>query len=219
MNLESGGIYHIYNQGNNHQLLFYNRENYQFFLRKIRDQIQPFGNILAWCLMPNHFHLMMEVTAGLLMIPSATQSRTAAEATETPNGAAITQSSPPADAYKTDLNHAIGILLASYTRAINIQENRSGSLFRQKTKAICLNGINGLSPNWNTEDGVAYMNVQLPESQYLQVCFNYIHANPVKARLVEKPEDWEFSSYPYLKEYRNGNLVNKKRVIELGLVI
>lgn len=72
MNLEPGGIYHIYNQGNNHQIIFYNRENYLFFLRKIRTLIQPYGNILAWCLMPNHFHLIMEVTA----IRGVIQSRT-----------------------------------------------------------------------------------------------------------------------------------------------
>ncbi len=195
MNFEPGGIYHIYNQGNHHQIIFYNRENYLFFLRKIRTLIQPYGNILAWCLMPNHFHLMMEVTTSR----GATQSRIPTEL--------------------TDLNHSIGILLASYTRAINIQENTSGSLFRQKTKAICLNEINGISSNWFTSFGATFMNVQILESQYLQVCFNYIHANPVKSALVENPEDWEFSSYADLKESRNGNLVDKKRVIELGLVI
>ena len=31
--------------------------------------------------------------------------------------------------------------------------------------------------------------------------FNYIHYNPVKHGYVERPEDWEFSSYrSYLKE-------------------
>jgi len=61
------------------------------------------------------------------------------------------------------------------------------------------------------------MNVEIPEYQYLQVCFNYIHNNPVKARLVENPEDWEFSSFTDIKELRDGNLVNRNRVIELGL--
>ena len=61
MYFESGGIYHIYNQGNNRQVIFYNRKNYLFFLRKIRTHILPFADILAWCLMPNHFHLMVEV--------------------------------------------------------------------------------------------------------------------------------------------------------------
>ena len=61
MYFEPSGIYHIYNQGNNQQKVFYSRENYLYFLRKLRIHILPFANILSWCLMPNHFHLMVEV--------------------------------------------------------------------------------------------------------------------------------------------------------------
>jgi len=61
MQFESGHIYHIFNQGNNRQMIFFDRENYLFFLRKMRTHILPFADILAWCLMPNHFHLMVYV--------------------------------------------------------------------------------------------------------------------------------------------------------------
>ena len=61
MNFESGNLYHIYNQGNNRQQLFFSRENYLFFLKKIKKHILPHADILAWCLMPNHFHLMIYV--------------------------------------------------------------------------------------------------------------------------------------------------------------
>jgi putative transposase len=117
------------------------------------------------------------------------------------------------------LNDSIGIMLRSYTRAVNIQENRTGNLFREETKAISLNELKGVSSNWYTSFGIAFMNVQIPELQYPQSCFNYIHANPVKAGLVKKPEDWEFSSYADLKSLRDGNLVSRKRVIELALII
>ena len=200
MNFEPGSIYHIYNQGNNKQVIFYNRENYLFFLRKIKSHIQPFGNILAWCLMPNHFHLMVEVD-------------------ETSRGATSSRTPTDTDGKLLSLNHSIGILLASYTRAINIQENTTGSLFRQKTKAICLNELKGISSNWFTLYGSTFMNIQIPEYQYPQVCFNYIHANPVRVGLVKMPGDWEFSSYADLKGLRNGNLVNRKRLDELGLVL
>ncbi len=74
MYFESTCIYHIYNQGNNWQAIFFNRENYLFFIRKIRIHILPFADILAWCLMPNHFHLMVEVKDEFSR--GATQSRT-----------------------------------------------------------------------------------------------------------------------------------------------
>ncbi|HNW55009.1 MAG TPA: hypothetical protein PKN21_12110, partial [Bacteroidales bacterium] len=118
-----------------------------------------------------------------------------------------------------DLNHSIGIMLASYTRAIHKQENITGSLFRQKTKAICLNEIKGISSNWFTFFGVTLMKVDIPALQYAQVCFSYIHNNPVKAGLVPRAEDWEFSSYAGLAGLRPETLVNMERVAALGLNI
>ena len=61
MYFESNHIYHIYNRGNNSQNIFFTRDNYLFFLEKIRKHILPYADVLAWCLMPNHFHLMVYV--------------------------------------------------------------------------------------------------------------------------------------------------------------
>lgn len=116
------------------------------------------------------------------------------------------------------LNQSIGILLRSYTRAINIQEKRTGSLFRKNTKAICVNEINGIISDWYSSFGVTIMKVYVPEYQYPQVCFNYIHSNPVKAGLVAKAEDWAFSSCIDLVGIRDGTLVNRERVDKLGLI-
>ena len=59
MNFKEDCTYHIYNRSN--ELLFYNRDNYLFFLRKIRNHILPYSDILAYCLMPNHFHIILKV--------------------------------------------------------------------------------------------------------------------------------------------------------------
>ena len=61
MQFEQGYIYHIFNQGNNRQNVFFNRENYLYFLKKIWKYIIPYCDVLAYCLMPNHFHLMVLV--------------------------------------------------------------------------------------------------------------------------------------------------------------
>lgn len=207
MHFEKTGIYHIYNQGNNRQKIFFSRRNYLFFLEKISHNVLPFADILAWCLMPNHFHLMVSVNE--VELPKDIIKKSA-----NPEKFSINSiTSNP----NISLNHSIGIVLASYTRAINIQENSTGSLFRSETKAICLNEVCGISSNWYTSYGITFMNVQIPEYQYLQTCLNYIHNNPVKAHLVTNPEDWEFSSYADLKGLRNGTLVNKVRVNQLGL--
>ncbi|MCD4795241.1 MAG: hypothetical protein K8R54_18560 [Bacteroidales bacterium] len=195
MQFQKGYIYHIFNQGNNQRKIFFNKENYIFFLRKIKTHITPYADILAWCLMPNHFHLMVYVK-------------------ETEMDAAIwgaTPSRTPNNQQKTiSLNHSIGIILSSYTKAINKQKNTSGSLFRKRTKAECINCPNGISSAWFNENGITRINTANPEKQYPQICFNYIHQNPVKAKLVTKVEDWEFSSAQDYAGLRNGKLVKKE---------
>lgn len=59
MHFEKEYTYHLYNRSN--EVLFKNEENYLFFLQKLRTHIVPFADILAYCLMPNHFHLMIKV--------------------------------------------------------------------------------------------------------------------------------------------------------------
>lgn len=211
MHFEIGHIYHIFNQGNNHQRIFFKRENYLFFLKKIEMHILPYADVLAYCLMPNHFHLMVyvrQVKIGSDSSGSATQSRTP---TATLNS---TQSRTPI----TNLNKSIGILLASYTRAINIQENTTGSLFRDKTKTECLTDNFTITPSFYSTSYGALINIPNPEKEYPQVCFNYIHNNPVKAGLVNNPGDWEFSSFQDYYGSGEKKLINIARTKEYELL-
>ena len=105
-------------------------------------------------------------------------------------------------------------MLRSYTRAINKQKGTSGSLFKAHTKAECLNCPNGVTPNFFIEKGVTSINIQNSEIQYPQVCFNYIHQNPVKANLVSTELDYEFSSARDYAGIRDGKLINKKAAFE-----
>ena len=61
MEFEAGHIFHVFNRGNNSQRLFFTRDNYLFFIEKIRTHVLPHADLLAWCLMPTHFHLMVHV--------------------------------------------------------------------------------------------------------------------------------------------------------------
>ncbi len=199
MQLEKNHIYHIYNQGNNRQKIFFNRENYLFFLQKMNDYLTPYTDIMAWCLMPNHFHWMVYVRETEL---DSADSR----------GATLsrTPTSP-------NLNQSIGILLASYTRAINQVNKSSGSLFRQKTKSDCITNPLEISHSYyNLGYGTSIL-LHDPEKEYPQACFNYIHQNPVKAGLVKQAEDWEFSSYRDICGMRAGKLINRERIAEFEL--
>lgn len=199
MEFEADHIFHIFNRGNNSQRLFFTRDNYLFFIEKIRTHVLPHADILAWCLMPTHFHLMVHVN-DLHM-------------------ERIEQVTPSHLLNKTrSFNDSIAILLRSYTRAIHKQENRTGSLFQNRTKAICLTCNDGISLAWFQSKYGAMIHVDYPEKAYAQVCFDYIHANPVKDMLVSEMEEWEFSSARDYASLRNGTLVNKERANEFGLV-
>ncbi|MCF6360605.1 MAG: transposase [Cyclobacteriaceae bacterium] len=113
MNFIPDNLYHIYNRGNNSQLLFFERENYLYLLSKIRTHLYPLVDILAYCLMPNQFHL-------LVYIPSESHS---------------SGDSKSPDELNKRIVSAIAIILRSYTRAINKKHGRTGSLFQSKTKA------------------------------------------------------------------------------------
>ena len=53
--------YHFYNRGNNRQLIFFEPDNYLYFLKGIKKYIVPEVNIVAYCLMPTHYHILSRV--------------------------------------------------------------------------------------------------------------------------------------------------------------
>lgn len=145
--------------------------------------------------MPNHFHLMIHIVSPEIRLVN--------------------------DDYKfktRTINTTLGILLRSYTNALQNQEGFTGSLFQQHTKAICLTDPKGITSAYlNTIFGTR-INYIPAEKQYPQVCFDYIHQNPVNSGLTRKAEVWDFSSAKDYAGLRNGSLIAKKVAEEFGLV-
>jgi putative transposase len=59
MQLHPDTIYHIYNRGNNQQQIFFQERNYNFFMAKASNELSGELDFLAYCLMPNHFHFLV----------------------------------------------------------------------------------------------------------------------------------------------------------------
>ena len=56
----AGCYYHLYNRGANRNTIFPREEDFQDFLRRLRrNALLHATTIIAWCLMPNHFHLLV----------------------------------------------------------------------------------------------------------------------------------------------------------------
>ena len=56
-----GKYYHIYNRGINSDTLFKEKRNYEYFLRLYDNHVEPIAETFAWCLMKNHFHLLIRI--------------------------------------------------------------------------------------------------------------------------------------------------------------
>ena len=61
--LEASFSYHIYNRGNNKQDVFFEEDNYRYYLQLLAKHILPISEIYAYCLLPNHFHLLLCIKA------------------------------------------------------------------------------------------------------------------------------------------------------------
>ena len=175
MNLIPNEFYHIYNRGNNKQKIFFSDANYLFFLKKIRDQLSPVCKIISYCLMPNHFHFIIMATEKSIIERASF-------------GGKPMQEFP----------YRIGILLSSYSQAINKQNKTTGSIFQQKTKAKILVERTG----------------ELQDN-YLVNCFHYLNKNPVNSNLVKKLSQWPYSSYLDYTGLRDGTLCDQELFFSL----
>ena len=141
-------FHHLYNRGVNRATIFFEDNDYKYFLRKMKEYKEKYSiRINCFCLLPNHFHLFAKQLTN-----------------------------------KYTIGKFIGDLGNAYTRGTNKKYDRTGVLFEGKTKTKLITD----------------------ESYFIWLC-KYILNNPVKAGLVNQPEDWEYSS---AKEYFNSTIVN-----------
>jgi len=108
MSFLPGEFYHVYNRGNNKQAIFREDDNYIYFLQKIKKEISTHADILAYCLMPNHYHI-------LLYIKEDTDEKKSSV-----------------------LSRKFGTLQGSYAQGMNKRYNTVCSLFQQKIKSKLL---------------------------------------------------------------------------------
>lgn len=64
---QPGHYYHLYNRGVNRQPIFFQAENWGFFIRRLRHYCRPdLIDIVSYCLMPTHYHLLVGLKTGQL---------------------------------------------------------------------------------------------------------------------------------------------------------
>jgi REP element-mobilizing transposase RayT len=59
--MEAAKTYHIYTHPNGSENPFRSDENFRYFLKRYAAFIPSVADSLAWCLMPNHLHLLVRI--------------------------------------------------------------------------------------------------------------------------------------------------------------
>lgn len=112
-------IYHVYNRGNNKQRIFFEDAHYRYFLRKLEEYLAPHCDILAYTLMPNHFHLLIHAN----------------EKTNIPHFKIRPGKKKKPHIRMSNFSWGMKQLLSSYAKMINKQYNWTGSIFQQNTRS------------------------------------------------------------------------------------
>jgi putative transposase len=116
MYYEADALYHVYNRGNNGEQLFYEPGHYHHFLRLFRQHVGAHVRLLAYCLMPNHFHLLLLTTAAGTRADASRSSAT------------------------QPMVRGLAKCLSAFAQGLNHQQRRQGALFQPKTKGKLLDG-------------------------------------------------------------------------------
>ncbi len=132
----AGALYHITSRGNEKKAIYLEDADFELFLSLMAEVCQRFNWVIhAYCLMTNHYHLVVE----------------------TPDG---------------NLSRGMRHLNGVYTQRFNSNHKRVGHLFQGRYKAILVD-----------------------KDSYLLELSRYVVLNPVRARMVNEPGDWPWSSY------------------------
>jgi REP element-mobilizing transposase RayT len=131
-----GAFYHVTSRGNEKKNIFKSLQDRRKFLSYLESSVVRYGAIIhVWCLMSNHYHLLMETPAG-------------------------------------NLSQIMRHINGAYTTYFNVKRKRAGHLFQGRYKAILIDA-----------------------DSYATELSRYIHLNPVRAGMVERPEEYPWSSY------------------------
>ena len=131
-----GAIYHVTSRGNERKDIFRSDTDRNLFLTILARTIGRMQwHCHAYCLMGNHYHLVLET-------PQA------------------------------NLSRGMRQLNGCYTQSINRQRQRVGHLFQGRYKAILIE-----------------------RESYLLTVLRYVVLNPVRARMVARPQEWPWSNH------------------------
>ena len=113
--------YHIYNRGNNHERIFFNNSNYDYFLSLYKKYLNGYCSTLSYCLIPNHFHLLIKTNDSIIVKKNSE-----------------TQLTRDIEVIGKLVSEQFRRLFISYSQAIKKQESIDGNLFCRPFKRLLI---------------------------------------------------------------------------------
>lgn len=191
----AGEHYHIYNRGNDRGNIFFERENYRYFLSKWREYLTDTAETLAYCLMPTHYHFFVRLASDGLS--SAMQS--------------FSQSYT--NAINTRLQR-VGALFQGRFQAVHVDED---AYFVHLTRYIHLNpivaGIARRPEDWefsSYREYVGLRNGTLP--QFRRMLREFTSASLAQVEEADDLPYWQKAMARY-REFVEGGIRKKDEVI------
>ena len=123
--LQPDRFYHLFNRGNAGEDLFREPRNYPYFLELYQHHIHPIASTFAYCLMRNHFHLLIKIRG---------ENEIAQHLTGFRNLSGVNQSRVVSQQFSNLFN--------AYTKSINKAYERTGNLFERPFERIEVNSDN-----------------------------------------------------------------------------
>lgn len=175
--------YHFYNRGNNRQAVFFERDNYLYFLRGLKKYLREYVEILVYCLMPTHYHILVRIRQ------------------------------QTSEVFKTsEVSKAVSLAMQkfgiSYTKAINKRFDRVGALFQGQFQGKPVQNYNHLlnlcvyihaNP---VKDGLVFLPEEWEFSNYLE-WMNLRNGTLVNREFIEDnfgtPEEYKQRVMEYIK--------------------
>ena len=188
---EEGHLYHSYNRTVDKQPMFKNDGNYEFFLKKYDRYLSPVTDTYAYCLLGNHFHILLRVKENLSAVPNltisdlTTKDLTTFEKLSNLNVNLIEERTP-----HSIVSHQFRKFFQSYAMAFNKQQDRVGTLFQTPFKRVLVNS----------------------DAYFTQLVY-YIHSNAQRHGLIDDFREWKWSSYKGILSEKPTKL-KKQEVLE-----
>lgn len=214
--LKINQYYHVYNRGNNGKNMFFQIRNYDFFLQRYFKYMNPYWNTFAYALLPNHFHLLIQVKDGKTLVEAAKKDLKKVDKNFIrrflPKFEAISLKIADLadrqylnkenyrdcfgkDDYRTFCYELVEWIatepfrrfMISYAKAVNKQEERHGSLLQKKFRR-------------------KHLSTELDCIQLTK----YIHRNPIHHGTAVNLSDSEWTSYHSILSTEKTNLKREK---------